>query len=70
MFASASNDNSIRIWDQASFECIYILNGHTNYVNSLVVVQNKYLISISDEQSFIVWDILNNFLILTASKKR
>jgi len=70
MFASASNDNSIRIWDQTTFECIYVLNSLTDFINNLIVIQNEYLISISDDQSFIVWDILNNFLILTASKKR
>jgi WD40 repeat protein len=56
------------LWDQTTFECIHVLNGHKNYVYKLVVVRNKYLISISEDKTIIVWDILNNFLILTTTK--
>jgi len=31
---SASNDNTVRIWDVASGECLQVLEGHTNDVNS------------------------------------
>ncbi len=68
MFASASDDNSIRIWSQTSLECINVLNGHIKSVKSLVIVQNKYLISISKDKKVIVWDILNSFSILTTIK--
>jgi len=68
MFASASDDYSIRIWDQNTFECIHLLNDHRNFVNSLVVVRNEYLISTSFDQSIIVWDIKNNFIRLTTIK--
>jgi WD40 repeat protein len=67
MFASASEDfgvYSIRIWDQNTFECINVLNVHSQWVNSLAVHQNEYLISVSVEGTIIIWDILNNFLIL------
>ena len=47
MFASASDDNSIKIWGQTSLECNNVLNGHIKSVKSLVVVRNEYLISIS-----------------------
>jgi len=53
MFASASGDKTIRIWDQAELECIRILTGHT--VSGLAVVENEYLVSISDDTA-IVWD--------------
>ena len=68
MFASASNDNSIRIWDQNTFECLNVLKDHKNYVNSLVVIRNEYLISVSSDQSIIFGDILNNFTKLTTTK--
>ncbi len=68
MFASASWDKTISIWDQTTFKCIYILNDHTSYVTSLVVVRNEYLISTSFDQSIIVWDIKNNFIRLTTIK--
>jgi len=51
MFASASWDKTIKIWDQTTFECIFILNDHSNSVLNLVVVRNEYLISISFDQS-------------------
>ena len=68
MFASASYDYSIRIWNQNTFECINVLNGHTYAVNGLAIDQNEYLISISSDQSIIFWDILNNFSRLTTTK--
>ncbi len=68
MFASGSWDNTIRIWDQTSLGCIFILNGHTQSINSIVGLGNEYLISSSVDQSIIVWDILNNFTRLTTTK--
>ncbi len=50
-------DRSIRIWDRKTSQCINVLNGHTDGVYGLVVVQNEYLISISLDKSIIVWHI-------------
>ena len=67
MFASASFDETIRVWDQ-KFQCLHVLNGHTNNVNRLVVVRKEYLISISNDQSIIFWDISKNFSRLFTTK--
>ena len=67
MFASSHLDKSIRIWDETTFECNYVLNGHTDSVKSLVVLRNEYLISISLDQKIIVWDILNSFTRITTA---
>ena len=65
MFASASDDSSIRIWDQTVFKCVHILNDHKESVSSLVAFQNEKLISISDDKTMIVWDILSSFSMLS-----
>ena len=65
MFASASDDSYIRICDQITFQCIYILNG--NITTGLVAI-SEYLISISVDQSNIVWDISNSFSKITTTQ--
>ncbi len=32
--ASASDDNTVRVWDAASDKCLYTYTGHTSYVGS------------------------------------
>ncbi len=55
-FASASQDNSIRIWNQNTFEIIRNLTDHTNSVRGLAALKNGHFVSISADKTAIVWD--------------
>jgi len=68
MFASASDDSSIRLWNETSLEFIDALNGHTNSVKGLISIRNEILISISYDKTIIVWDIKNSFSKLATTR--
>jgi len=54
-FASASDDKSIRVWNQNNLECILILSEHNAFIKQLAVL-NFGFVSISANKA-IVWDI-------------
>jgi WD40 repeat protein len=45
--ASGSKDSSIRIWNITDGSLIKTLNGHTDQISCLVVLENGYLVSSS-----------------------
>ncbi|XP_067629095.1 lissencephaly-1 homolog isoform X5 [Eurosta solidaginis] len=58
--ASGSRDKTIRIWDVTAGVCLFILNGHDNWVRGLSFHPGgKYLISASDDKTIRVWDLRN-----------
>lgn len=58
LFASASADNSIKIWNIEQDNALAELKGHQEMVNSLAFEANgKYLVSGSQDGSFIFWDL-------------
>lgn len=63
LFATASRDKTIKIWDATSFQLLKVLDttrygGHVNSVNHLYWSDYEdYLISGSDDRSIIVWDL-------------
>ena len=73
--ASGSGDDSIKIWDADTGELINTLNGHTNSVRTVCfssdlvaeaqVLNNKRIISGSDDNSIKIWNAENGELIKT-----
>jgi len=56
--ASGSRDKSIRIWETATHQCIFMLDGHDNWVREVIFHPNgKHLISVSDDKSVRIWDL-------------
>lgn len=61
IFATASRDKTIKLWDAKTFEVIAKLDkehndGHTHSVNKLLWMDN-FLISTGDDRSIIVWKL-------------
>src|SRR5437762_3119905 len=55
---SGSNDNSIKIWDLETGECIHTLLGHHRSVISVCLTSdNKKIISGSRDKSIKIWDL-------------
>ena len=54
--ASASYDETVRVWDAASGACLRVLEGHTDWVRSVTAVGNGRLASASWDRTVRVWD--------------
>ena len=54
---SASDDNTLRVWDIESGDTLKTLEGHENWVNSVAVTPHKRVVSASDDNTLRVWDI-------------
>ena len=62
IFATASRDKTIKLWDSESFELLKVLDtvrdgGHLNSVNCLLWLSNQILVSCSDDRSIKIWEI-------------
>jgi len=56
--ASGSRDKTVRIWETATQQCIFMLEGHDNWVREVIFHPNgKHLLSVSDDKSIRVWDL-------------
>ena len=54
--ASASYDNTVRVWDASSGVCLRVLEGHTGRVLNVTALGDGKLASASDDNTVRVWD--------------
>ncbi len=54
--ASASRDETVRVWDPATGRCLRVLEGHTETVQALAVLPDGTLASASGDRTVRVWD--------------
>jgi len=55
--ASASSDNTVKVWDAASGKCLQTLEGHSDWVTSVAFSHDdKHLASASGDNTVKVWD--------------
>ena len=55
--ASGSDDNTIKIWNQNTGECIQTLTGHTDSVLSLNLLAANKIVSGSSDKTIKIWDV-------------
>jgi WD40 repeat protein len=53
---SCSFDNTIKMWDIETCECIQTLTGHTNTIYELLILKNGNIISGSDDKTIEIWE--------------
>lgn len=52
------DNKNLLVWDTKIFDCLYMLQGHTDSIYNFVVTNdNTKIISFSDDQTIKVWDI-------------
>ena len=54
---TADTDGQLRVWDAASGECLQVLDGHSDQVNSLNRLSDGRVVSTSHDQAAILWDL-------------
>ena len=58
-FASSSNDAKIIIWDYKNKEYKYTLEGHTDCIMSMIMLNNGNLCTASADENIRIWDWMN-----------
>jgi WD40 repeat protein len=59
LLASGSWDNTIKLWNTDSSQCIQTLKGHSNGVNCLIELENGHLASSSEDKTIKLWNIVD-----------
>ena len=64
---TGSEDNTIKIWDLYTRQCLRTLYDHTHWVTSLLIVANNKFVSGSEDKTIKIWD-LNSYQCLGTIK--
>src|SRR5271165_4544358 len=56
---SASDDNTLRLWDLASGECLRVLEGHSGPVTHVAALAGGCALSASDDRHLRLWDLVS-----------
>ena len=64
---SGSNDNTLKVWDVATGECVATLEGHSGYEVFGVAVfpDGRRVVSASDDDTLKVWDVATGKCVAT-----
>jgi WD40 repeat protein len=63
---SGSYDNTLKLWNAASGNCILTLSGHSNWVNAAAFSPNgRHIISASNDNTLKLWDTVSGTCLLT-----
>lgn len=54
---SGSADKTIRIWNLKTGKCVAVLEGHKEWVNSIELIDDKFVVSASSDRTIRVWEI-------------
>ena len=64
LVAASFSDDSVRVWEVRSGQCLHVLNGHDSYVNSVAFNHNNdKLVSTSEDEKVKVWDLKTGTLV-------
>ncbi|MGE3920970.1 MAG: protein kinase, partial [Gammaproteobacteria bacterium] len=67
---SGSLDNTIRIWNVASGECLKVLEGHTKSVEALTVLPSGEVVSGSSDQTIRLWTEMRDLALKQKEAKK
>jgi len=62
---SGSDDNTLKLWDMVTKQCIATLPGHTGIVRALAVLPDGRVVSGSDDNTLKLWDIATKQCVAT-----
>jgi WD40 repeat protein len=61
---SGGLDQTLRVWDVASGQCLRTLTGHTNWVRCVALTpEGRMAVSASDDRTLRVWDLASGDVI-------
>ena len=63
--ASCSLDNTIKIWDVITGNCLKTLNGHLKEVVCLIMINENLIVSGSTDECIKIWDVITGNCINT-----